>query len=91
MQIPTVYHPVIGKSQKPNFYNVHTSEALFWFSYATCIAFTTYTGKDGTQTHIRENDWGPTTGKHLNHVEMNSRNVQHRIPGEEFCKLLGEM
>ena len=37
---------------------------------------------------VRENDWGPTTGKHLNWID--NGNKEHRISGEEFEKQLAE-
>lgn len=36
-----------------------------WFSYQTTVAFET--NKSGLV--CRRNDWGPTTGKHLNAIE----------------------
>ena len=36
-----------------------------WFSYKTLVAFHTLE----TGTVCRENDWGPTTGRHLNYVQ----------------------
>ena len=35
-----------------------------WFSYSTPIAFA-----DGRRTVCRENEWGPTTGRHLRAVD----------------------
>lgn len=52
---------------------------LLYFSYETLIAFS----HPDTGLVIRENDWGPTTGKHLNAINDNHR---HRIPGETFEK-----
>lgn len=37
----------------------------FWFSYKTLVAFH---GPIGGRT-VRQNDWGPTTGKHLNAID----------------------
>lgn len=49
----------------------------FWFSYETCIAFSS----ERTGFVIRENDWSNTTGKHLNAI-----NPDHsiRIKSEDF-------
>jgi len=55
-----------------NYYNkqsnntlVRTNRGDVWFSYKTPIAFYTFT----TGLVISENDWGPTTGKHLNSID----------------------
>ena len=37
----------------------------FWFSYKTLVAFQ----KCGEPLAVRQNDWGPTTGKHLNAID----------------------
>lgn len=49
---------------------------MFYYSYKTLIAFT----HGGTLT-IRKNDWGGTTGKHLNWI---NRDKTKRIDGEAF-------
>jgi len=47
----------------------------FWFSYKTLIAFKSK--KFGVMV-IHENNWGPTTGKHLNHIDRDkSKRVDH--------------
>ena len=38
----------------------------FWFSYETLVAFNI-----NGEFHIRKNDWGTTTGKHLNWINDN--------------------
>jgi hypothetical protein len=37
---------------------------------------------------VRQNDWGCTTGKHLNDIDGGTKFL--RIPGEEFQKKLNE-
>ena len=54
-----------------------------WYSYQTPVAFM----HPSTGFVIRENDWGPTTGKHLNWIDADH---SKRIPGEEFEKKLAE-
>lgn len=54
-----------------------------WYSYDTPIAFET----PATGLVIRENAWGPTTGKHLNWIDSNK---QRRISGEAFEQKLAE-
>ena len=60
----------------PNFTRVDLPSLTIWFSYRTPIAFS----HEGTIT-ARENDWGPTTGKHLNIVQPRH---DLRISGEAF-------
>lgn len=55
-----------------------------YFSYETLIAF----NHPETGLVIRENDWGPTTGKHLNAISDNHR---ERIPGKAFEKQWNEV
>ena len=56
-------------------------DLVVYLSYRTPIAFK-YPGKGLT---IRENDWGRTTGKHLNWIDSDK---SKRIPGVEFEKKL---
>lgn len=53
-----------------------------WFSYQTPVAFQVL----GESLVIRQNDWGPTTGKHLNWISRNAK----RISGSDFEKLWNE-
>ena len=53
-----------------------TANYTLWFSYSTPIAIQ---NSDGL--FIRENDWGPTTGRHLNYIDEDK---SIRISGEEF-------
>ena len=53
-----------------------------YFSYKTPVAFRT----PQTGLVVRENDWGPTTGKHLNWIDGGKKT--DRISGEEFVSLL---
>jgi len=49
----------------------------FYYSYDTLVAFRT--AESGLV--IRQNDWGPTTGKHLNWI---NKNHSLRVSGEVF-------
>lgn len=71
-----VYHP----TDRPNFCYVEHRGKTWYFSYSTCIGFR---GSDGLI--MSENQWGPTTGKHLNWI---STDRNKRLPYEEFQKLL---
>ena len=55
-----------------------------WYSYKTPIAF--YHPSVGKV--IRENEWGPTTGKHLNAVDPDKKK---RIPGIHFEATLRQL
>lgn len=55
---------IAHEQTRPNFYQVTINDVIFYFSYQTLIAFRTE-GK----THIRQNEWGTTTGKHLNYID----------------------
>lgn len=55
-----------------------------WFSYRTPVAF-----QVGTNPMVvRENSWGPTTGKHLNAIDGGNR--KGRVSSEEFERLYAE-
>ena len=53
-----------------------------WFSYSTCVAF----HLDGQLRRVRENSWGPTTGKHINAID--GGNKRDRLDGETFQREL---
>lgn len=65
---------------RPNFTMVDLGSIAIWFSYETPIAFS----HNGTE-YVRENVWGPTTGKHLNAVNPDK---SIRIPGDKFREAL---
>lgn len=83
MSIPRVTHP----TGRPNYSEVETGNGLTYaFSYATCVGFM---GPRGRLT--RENDWGPTTGRHLNYWDGGSPEAKaQRIPGALFERLLAD-
>lgn len=70
-------------TERPNFTRITLFGTTFWFSYATCIAFTTNTD----ELHIVENVWGPTTGHHLNMIDKHHKK---RMPKPEFDIALGD-
>ena len=51
----------------------------FYFSYNTLVAFT-YKGN----LYVHANDWGNTTGKHLNWIDGGDKKA--RLSHEDFCK-----
>lgn len=55
-----------------------------YFSYDTVVAFST-----PGNLRVRENVWGPTTGKHLNWID--GGNTKTRLSSDEFEKALAEV
>jgi hypothetical protein len=54
----------------------------FYFSYNTLVAFT---DPASGRRIVRENIWGPTTGKHLNKIDGGSAEAKaERLSSEEF-------
>ncbi|KKK97554.1 hypothetical protein LCGC14_2651560 [marine sediment metagenome] len=49
-----------------------------WFSYNTPVAYQS----NSSPIVVRQNDWGTTTGKHLNWID--GGNKKDRIPGKQF-------
>jgi hypothetical protein len=50
-----------------------------YFSYQTIVAFRHPTSH---MLYVRENNWGPTTGKHINAID--GGNKGERIPSDKF-------
>ena len=62
----------------------YVGNMVVYFSYRTPVAFAT----SGHPRVVRENEWGPTTGKHLNWIDGGDK--KNRIPGVEFEALLNK-
>lgn len=59
-----------------------------WFSYKTPVAFRT---SRLLPKMVRQNDWGVTTGKHLNAIDGGNKAAKaDRLPSDEFERLLRE-
>ena len=56
---------------------------VFWFSYQTLVAFRAL----GDDTVCRKNEWGPTTGRHLNAIEPDKA---RRVLQDEFERRYAE-
>lgn len=56
----------------------------FYFSYSTLVAVYV----PGKGRIVRENDWGPTTGKHLNWIDGGDK--RSRLSKERFKATLNE-
>lgn len=58
----------------------------YYFSYKTLVAFR---GRNGLV--VRQNEWGPTTGKHLNAIDGGSKETRAaRLSGEAFEQAYAE-
>ena len=83
MQLPTIHY--YCKPSK-NAVAFTLGDTTVWFSYRTVVAYQTRTG---SAIVVRRNDWGPTTGKHLNAIDGGEK--ANRIPGVLFEKRLREI
>ena len=54
----------------------------FYFSYNTLIAFVHKKNAYESERHVRKNEWGSTTGKHLNWID--GGNKQNREDSKTF-------
>lgn len=61
---------------RPNFTRVEVGTTTLWFSYKTLVGF-----DSGYVRMVRENIWGNTTGKHLNHIDPDKK---YRVDAETF-------
>jgi len=58
-----------------------------YYSYRTPVAF-----RVAGHLVVRENVWGPTTGKHLNAIDGGSKAAKKaRVPGEAFELMLSKL
>lgn len=76
----TISHP----TDRPNYSEVTIGDVELIFSYRTLIAFRT---PETGRYVVRENDWGPTTGRHLNHVP-GGHDKAARIPSADFVAMV---
>lgn len=67
---------------RPNLTTVEVNGTAYAFSYRTCIGFNRYDGNGWT---LRRNEWGPTTGRHLNELDPDHAK---RLPAAEFAAAL---
>ncbi len=75
MNDPTIEN--YGNNKSPNTQCVTMFGVDVYFSYKTPIAF-----RVGGRLIVRDNEWGPTTGKHLNLID--GGNKANRVTGEKF-------
>lgn len=73
-------------NDRANAMQVRTNGITYWFSYQTCVAF-----QDGDGLRVVRNEWGPTTGKHLNLIDGGSREaVKARMDLRKFNEELAK-
>ncbi len=63
---------------------IRMGERTVYYSYDTVIAFIGYNSKGEYFHCVHQNDWGSTTGKHLNWID--NGNKKNRLTAEEFSK-----
>ncbi len=82
---------IILKEIAPNFHSIQFTKSnldmyeatILYFSYETLVGFT----KNG-ETYCIENNWGTTTGKHLNYIQNDKKK---RFCADEFEKVQREL
>jgi hypothetical protein len=76
--LPTIsgYGNYSGSNYGVNCMFVEVGPLEVWYSYRTAIAFRVH-----GNIVIRENEWGPTTGKHLNWIDSDK---SVRVSGVDF-------
>ena len=57
----------------------------YWFSYNTLVAF-----RIKGEFHIRQNVWGPTTGKHLNWIDRRTKREDSDTFFKNYERLTGK-
>jgi hypothetical protein len=82
--IPTISHP----TTRSNFTVVEIGYRTYWFSYQTCVACQDWKHPRGPQLVVRRNEWGPTTGKHLDYIDGGAKST--RVDGLTFAAYLSE-
>lgn len=76
--------PTISQYCGPNTTRVEVNGLTLYFSYQQLVAF-----RKGTMLCVRENEWGNTTGKHINAIP-DSKRVQ-KLSEEEFTSIWNEV
>jgi hypothetical protein len=84
--LPTItnYGQYSSDNYGVNSLRVDVGPLAIWFSYTTPVAFQL----DGRMRVVRQNQWGPTTGKHLNWIDGGSH--KERVSSDEFEQRFNE-
>lgn len=84
--VPTIAN--YGTGQGNSIVVTDARAVAYYFSYRTCVAF--YAPSTGLV--VRQNSWGPTTGKHLNWIDGGSAEAKaSRLSGVEFDEALAKL
>lgn len=67
---------------------IEMGDRRVYYSYDTPVAFRGYNSKGEYFNCVHQNDWGTTTGKHLNWID--GGNKKSRLNDNEFQKQLQE-
>ena len=74
------------KPVRNNAMALRLGDLRIWFSYATSVAFRF---KDEPRPTVRQNDWGPTTGKQLNAIDGGEAKAkEQRVESRAFERSL---
>lgn len=84
--LPTIsnYGHYASDNYGVNSLRIEIGVVTVWFSYKTPVAF-----QVGSERVVRQNQWGPTTGKHLNWIDDGDH--KSRVTSEEFQRRYDEM
>lgn len=64
-------------------HRLEVGNLVIYFSYETPVAV--YLRNSGVPMMVRQNDWGTTTGKHLNEIDGGSKEAKkERVSEERF-------
>jgi len=88
MNLPTIDRYCDGKPNAVGFtlYSPAGDTLRIWYSYQTPVGF----ALNGKRT-VRENEWGPTTGKHLNTIDGGGSDAKAaRVGLVQFERALAE-
>ncbi len=86
-QLPTIsgYGQYSSDNYGLNCLRITIGDLTLWFSYETVVAYYDFT--DGKI--VSENNWGPTTGKHLNWIDGGGDQARaKRLPRDVFERQL---
>jgi hypothetical protein len=84
MNLPT-FETYCANTTAANALRFDLGPVTVWYSYQTPVAFS----RDGCTPTVRWNDWGRTTGKHLNAIDGGDKGA--RVTGAHFEALLAEV
>ncbi len=76
----TISHGGLARNTKA--YTTEIGPVTLYFSYSTLIGVDT-----GTQSARRENQWGPTTGRHMNEFGLRDAHVMSERDLEGLAEL----